>query len=135
MTDNEEKYLVQLCKILGQSGHGLDKDKVLMFMNLVAPTEGSHSQKAVTGFFKRNPELKLKGSSGTDPLHASQANEHVRDTFFCELDAFTGILNALGKIKWKSFGDIPSKFIYNMDKLASDTTKWRHKIATDSESS
>ena len=135
LTVEEEAYLVQLCKLLAKSGHGLDRDKVLTCFNLIAPsTVGSHSQKAVDRFFKRNPDIKLKGSSGIDPLRASQANEYVRDTFFFKLDALVGQLYAMGLIKWKTFAEIPSKFIYNMDELASDTTQRRNKIAADSES-
>ena len=131
LTANEEAYLVQLCKILGYGGHGLDRDKVLMCINLISP--GEHSQSAVDGFFNRHPELKLKGTSGIDPLRASQANENVQATFFCKLNAYIEILHAMGSIKWKSFADIPSKFKYNMDEVASDTTKRRKKVATDSE--
>jgi hypothetical protein len=133
LTANEEKCLVQLCKILASSGHGLDRMKVLGCLNRIAPVEGSHSQKAVDGFFKRNPELKLVGSSGIDSVRASQANEHVRDVMFCKLNNFVGVLHAMGRSKYETFADIPSKYIYNMDEVASDTTKRRNKIAVDSE--
>lgn len=135
MTANEEEYLVQFCKILAHSGQGLTRKEVLQSMNIISSCDSSHSQNAVDGFFKRNPTLKLKGSSGIDPQRSSQANEHVRDAFFCKLDAYVEVLHAMGKMKWKSFSEIPSKFIYNMDELASDTTKRRDKVATDCDSS
>lgn len=131
---NEEAYLVQLCKILAQSGHGLDHDGVTLCVNLITDSQKSLSKHAVDDFFKRNPGTKFIGSSGIDPLRASQANEHVRDSFFCKLDAFIEILHEMGKMKWKTFSDIPSRLIYNMDELASDTTKHRNKVAADSTS-
>jgi hypothetical protein len=135
MTRNQEEYLVQFCKILAHSGQGLSRKEVLQCMNIISSCDISRSQNAVDGFFKRNPSLKLKGSSGIDPQRSSQANEHVRDAFFSKLDAYVEVLYAMGKMKWKSFSEIPSKFIYNMDELASDTTKRRDKIATDRDSS
>ena len=121
---------MQLCTILGASGHGLDRDEILMCIDLIASTGGqSHSQSAVDGFFKRHGQLKLLGSSGIDPQRASQANEAVRDAYFCKLDAYINILYSMGRIKWKSFADVPNKFIYNMDELSSDTTKRRKKVA------
>ena len=128
LTADQEEYLVQLCTILGASGHGLDRDEILMCIDLIASTGGqSHSQSAVDGFFKRHGQLKLLGSSGIDPQRASQANEAVRDAYFCKLDAYINILYSMGRIKWKSFADVPNKFIYNMDELSSDTTKRRKK--------
>lgn len=127
----QEDFLVQFCKILAKGGQGLNRDEVLACMNTLSPTDESHSQHALDGFLKRHPDLKVRCSSGIDPLRAAQANEHTRDTYFCKLDAFITHLNAMGKTSYKSYKDIPAKFIYNMDELASDTTKRRKGIVTD----
>jgi hypothetical protein len=133
LTSNEEKALVQLVKYLGVCGHGLDRMKILDCLNHITRVEGTLSQKAVSGFLKRSPELKLVGSSGIDSNRASQANENVRDIYFCKLDNFVGVLHGMGRSKQETFADIPSQYIYNMDEVASDTTKRRNKIAVDSE--
>jgi hypothetical protein len=36
------------------------------------------------------------------------------------------------KVPWRSFRDVPSNRIYNMDKVGTDTTKHRSKIIADS---
>ena len=134
MTVEQEDYLAELCKILAQSGNGLNRDEVLTCMNELAPGEKSYSQNAVDGFFKRHPDLKMGGSSGIDPLRAAQANEQIRDSYFCKLDYYIESLHAMKRMKWDKMADIPKKNIYNMDELASDTTKRRNKVAMDSSS-
>jgi len=134
LTANEEQYLVELCKILCYGGGGLDMDQILECMNLIAPPVGktTHSETAARNFLARHPSIKLSGSSGVDPARAAQANDNVRETYFCKLDAYINTLYNMGKIKWKSFAEIPAKFKYNMDELGSDTTKRRKKVAKDS---
>lgn len=131
LSHDEELYLAQLCKVLAASGHGLEDADILHCMNIISPPHKnkSYSRHAARNF--RNRHLKLKGSSNIDQKRAEQANDYVRETFFCKLNAYVEILYAMGRSKWKSFAEIPPKFKYNMDEVASDTTKRRKKIAAD----
>jgi hypothetical protein len=58
LTENEEKFLVQLCKCLAYSGYGLECSEVLSVMNVISPLpdKKSHSNHAFTNFMKRNPD-------------------------------------------------------------------------------
>ena len=135
LTAEEELYVTQLCTILANCGHGLDVDEVRVCMNIIAPLPDGmpHSETASRNFIKRHPELKLSGSSGIDPQRASQATDAVRETYFCKLDSYIDVLYNLGKIKWKSFADIPPRLIYNMDEVGSDTTKRRNKVVKEAD--
>jgi hypothetical protein len=99
LTDNEENFLVQLCKFLAYSGYGLSRDQVLLVMNEMAPlpNKKSHSIHALDNFMKRNPDPTVKKSSGIDPLHAEQANSYVRDIYFSKLDAYIHLFTFNGK--------------------------------------
>ncbi len=41
------------------------------------------------------------------------------------------MLHADGKVLWKHFKDIPNECLYNMDKLAMDTTQHKQKVIGD----
>jgi hypothetical protein len=122
LTDDEENFLVQLCKCLAYSGW-----EVLSVINEIAPlpNKQSHSIHALNNFMKRHPDLSVIKSSGVDDKHAAQANEYVRDVYFSKLDAYIHFLHSMGQSRWKNFSEIPAKFKYNMDEVGSNTTRQR----------
>ena len=140
LTPDQERYLLHLCKILQFSGHGVEKDELLFCISKIAHFDDGNpsdeddcvSQSVADNFLKRHEgEVKLRGSSGLDPQRAAQANDEVREAEFVKLDCYVRLLYNLGLIPWKCYTDIPSSNVYNMDEVASDTTKRRGKKVTD----
>jgi hypothetical protein len=125
LTENEEEYLIQLCKILSYGGHGLDLDQIIECMNVIAPpiNKTTHSESTTHNFLKQHPNIKLSSSSSIDPACAAQVNDNIWEDYFCKLDAYINVLYKMGRLKWKSFAEIPAKNIYNMDEVGSDMTK------------
>ena len=102
-------------------------------MNVIAPpiNKTTHSESTTHNFLKWHPNIKLSGSSGIDPACAAQVNDNVWEDYFCKLDAYINVLYKMGRLKWKSFAEIPAKNIYNMDEVGSDMTKWWKNIVKD----
>jgi hypothetical protein len=131
LTEHQEKYLFDLISIMGNGGHGFDKEEILSVTQVLAKISfGSQiTMSVVKNFLDRNEEL-LGGflSSGIDVVRANQANDYVRRSYFTKLNAFIKQLHAMGKIPWDSYDKIPLKFKYNMDEMAPDTTKRRKRV-------
>jgi hypothetical protein len=138
LTEQEEDNLVYLCLSLGKAGRGVDRDELLQMVNKLINVgldnreQENATQKVVRDILERHPTLtKLVNAGGLDPQRAKKANEKTRDTVFCKLQAQTRGLYAEGKIPWKNYCDIPSRCIYNMDEVGTDTTKHRRKVIAD----
>jgi hypothetical protein len=138
LTEQEEKGLVHLALTLGKSGMGIDRDELLSIVNemlnldLDEREREEATQKSVRCILERHPDLmKLVNSGGLDPARARKATKTTRDIVFAKLQAQTRCLYAQGKIPWMDYRDIPSRLIYNMDEVGTDTTKHRRKIIAD----
>lgn len=138
MTPGEEDFIMRFCRTMSKAGYKLDVDMLVDAINFYLPklcasldpdTQVRATLKVAKGFLKRHEnELGLKGSSGIDPKRVDQADDKVRQNFFYKLDRFIHFLYVTGRSKYQSFSDIPKHLIYNMDELASDTTKHRGKF-------
>jgi hypothetical protein len=138
LTEQEENGLVHLAVTLGKSGMGIDRDELLSIINemlnldLDEREREEATEKTVRCILERHPELmKLVNSGGLDPARARKATKTTRDIVFAKLQAQTRCLYAQGKIPWMDYRDIPSRLIYNMDEVGTDTTKHRRKIIAD----
>jgi hypothetical protein len=138
LTQQEENNLVHLALTIGKAGRGIDREELLEIINQVINIDVDEreretaTERVVRDILERNPDLmKLVNAGGLDPLRAKKANKKTKDTVFCKLQAQTRGLYAEGKIPWKNYCDIPSRQIYNMDEVGTDTTKHRRKVLAD----
>jgi hypothetical protein len=138
LTEQEEKGLVHLALTLGKSGMGIDRDELLQIVNEMLNLDlddrerEEATEKTVRCILERHPELmKLVNSGGLDPARARKATKKTRDIVFSKLQAQTRCLYAQGRIPWMDYRDIPSRLIFNMDEVGTDTTKHRRKIIAD----
>ena len=138
MTVNQENMLVSLCKILSSGGLMIEKKmlkqliEIVTFNGVDAREDCRVSTSVVDGFMKRHEnEIDFAKSSGIDPLRAEQMTEEVRDLWFQKMDNFIKELFELKLVPWRSMAEVPAANEYNMDELASDTTKRRDKVVID----
>ena len=62
-----------------------------------------------------------------DVARVRQAKEEVRNSFLFKLDLYTQLLYKMKKIPWRTFADVPSANKYNMDEIATNTSKHRRE--------
>ncbi len=137
--EEEELSLVQLiCLTMASMGHSVTKPDVLSLIDKYVNLEEDErdsvevSEKVLRGLFSRHKDLiKLVSSGSLDPARARKATKETRDNVFFKMDAYIRSLNAMGKIPWKSFSEVPNDVIYNMDEVGNDTTKRRSKVIAD----
>ena len=122
--------------LLSRCGRGICKDEFLEIVNIILREKRTKenyvpaTMKTVDGLLKRLDQLKstVSTSSSIDPARATQANKDVRDSMFTKLENYIVLLHELGIFKVKSYSEIKSFQIYNMDECAIDTTKTNKKI-------
>jgi hypothetical protein len=138
LTLQEEQGVVHLALTLGKSGMGIDRDEFLSIINEMLNLDFDErereeaTEKTVRCILERHPDLmKLVNSGGLDPARARKATKTTRDIVFSKLQAQTRCLFAQGKIPWMDYRDIPSRLIYNMDEVGTDTTKHRRRVIAD----
>ena len=61
-------------------------------------------------------------------VYVRQVDEEVWDTFFIKIDNDVKLLNSMGKTRRKCYADIPKEILYNIDKMATKTSKCCQKI-------
>jgi len=135
LTDNEECSLVQMCMVLGSMGYGLTWDDLHTFadeltnQNVDECQRISISKHVTEGMLLHHKDLvKVLAAASRDPKRACQATVDTRDAMFSKLTSYIELLNGMGVIPWKTYCDIPSNSIYNMDELGNETTKHRNKV-------
>ena len=62
------------------------------------------------------------------PAQIRQADQEVRHCEFVKLKLYTHFLYSMGKIPWKTYQEIPKKYLYNMDEVATNTYDHRWKV-------
>jgi hypothetical protein len=140
LTEQEELSLVQIIRLLASIGHGVTKPDVMSlideYVNLEEDDRNSVeiSESVFRGLMSRHKDLiKLVNSGSLCPSRARKANTETRDKVFFKMDAYVRSLNAMGKVPWKNFSEVPKDVIYNMDEVGNDTTKRRSKVLADRE--
>jgi len=135
LTANEEHSLVHMCTVLGSMGYGLTRDDLHAFadelinQNVDERQRISISKHVTEGLLRRHKDLvKVVAAASLDPKRARQATVDTRDAMFCKLNSYIELLNGEGVLPWKTYNEIPSDSIYNMDELGNDTTKHRNKV-------
>jgi len=138
LTEVQEKNFVHFALAMGKTGRGIDRDELLDIINGVRNKDVDERERkqatdqVVKDILKRHPDvMKLVNAGSLDPLRAKKATEKTRDTVFSKLQAQTRGLYSEGKLPWKNYCDIPSRCIYNMDEVGTDTTKHRRKVIAD----
>ena len=73
---------------------------------------------------KNNKDLVnlLKGNA-IDPAQVQQADINVRDAVFTKIGNYIRLLYKTEKLPWETFGQISKENIYNMDEMATETSK------------
>ena len=81
--------------------------------------------RTVEGIMKQNNILKdtVCNTSALHAARAAQASTGTRDSMFTKLENYIDPLHELGIFREKSYSEIKSSQIYNMDKCALDTTR------------
>jgi len=138
LTENEEMAIVWIAKITCAAGLGLTREDLLNLIDgYVNDGKSGDSvmhvtMETVTRIIRNNENnLGAISASSLDPKRAKQASSITRDAFFAKLEAYIGMLHADGKVAWSHFKDIPNDCLYNMDELATDTTKHKQKVIGD----
>jgi len=139
LMDNEEKAIVWIAKIACAAGLGLTREDLLNIINDYV-NDGKTDNLAmlvtmemVTRIIHNNENsLGCISASSLDQKRAKQAGKHNdAQHFFAKLEAYIGMLHADVKVPWSHFKDIPNECLYNMDELATDTTKHKQKVLGD----
>ena len=135
LTLDEEELVVSMAQTMSNMGLGIDKTVFLDCINAVLSSrvEKKHFQEAtmsvVDRLLKNHKDLiSLMHGNAIDAARVRQAKEEVRNSFFVKLELYTQLLHKMKKIPWKTFADVPSANIFNMDEIATDTSKHRRKI-------
>lgn len=135
LTEDEELGFVHICNLLAATGRGVSQDEAVSMIEDIIQTSLDPRQKrelslqTVRAIMQNHRELfGCIRSKSICPKRALQATKDTRDKVFVKLEAFIQILYSAGKIRWKSFSEIPAHCIYNMDEIGQDTTRFRNKI-------
>ena len=134
MIKDKMQVVVNLVRILGSLGHGIDSAVCLDIINAVLKTRlPSKSDLSVTSsvverMMKVNSDvIKLVHGNAIDPARMRQADEEVRDTQFYKIDSYVALLYRMGKIPWKTYREIPKRNLYNADECTTNTHDHRRK--------
>ena len=105
MTEDEVNLVVNLAKILGSMGHGIDSSICLAIVNSVVrchfPSKNyvSITSSVVERMLKNHSEvIRLVHGNSIDPARIRQADVEVRDTQFYKIESFIGLLYKMGNI-------------------------------------
>ena len=135
LTNDEEKLVINMAKLMSTIGLGLEKQICLDIINAIIQSRiemkdfKPATMSVLDLMIKKNKELvKLLSGNAIDAARVRQADADVRDSFFVRLDLYTKLLHKMNLIPWKSFSDVPKENKYNMDELATDTSGHRRKI-------
>ena len=136
LSECEEGCLANIAILMGHCGRGINKEELLELMNLVLIEKKDRREfipatmKSIEGLMKRNNKLRttVRNACSLDSCRAVQATEDIRDSFFTKLDNYVILLNEMGILREKSYCNIKSSCIYNMDECAVDTTRTKKSI-------
>lgn len=81
---------------------------------------------------KNNELLKIMRGNSIDPKHVCQADDNTLQSTFVKLKKYLKILNRQGKIKWRSFAEVPAENMSNMDKLSTNVHNHCKKVIASS---
>ena len=135
LTGDEVLLVINLAKVLGAMGYGIDKSVCLDIitsvlkirqpaMESIAPTTS-----VVNLMIKKNNDIiQLVHGNAIDPARIRQATEEVRDAEFYKIEKFIEMLFKMGLIPWKTYKDIPNRNLYNADEVATNTYDHRRKV-------
>ena len=128
MTDNEVNLIINLAKILGYMGHGIDTS---IFLDIIRSVLRTHLPSAnyisitssvVDRMLKIHFDVvRLVHGNSIDPTRIRQADEEVRDIQFYKVESYIGLLYKMGKVPWKTYNDIPKNNIYIIPTNAQQT--------------
>jgi hypothetical protein len=137
LTDNEEKQFILFSTIMCEVGFGISKPELKSLISDYVDSDAilqemeESSNKIIDNVLKRNPGLaKFLRAGSLDPKRARQATEKTRQYFFQKMDCFIKLLYEQDAVPWKSWSEIPSNKIYNMDEVGFDFTGHRLKVLT-----
>lgn len=133
LTDTEECVLLKTVQSLGTMTHGITIGsfrKMAGQMINFNSKDQLPSRSYLYDLRSRHPEypLFLRQPKWLDQARATQANEHVRNAYFTEIEELVKTLKETGKAPWRSPAEIPSSCIFNMDEVGLDTSKGLGKI-------
>ena len=137
LTHDEEQVFVQIIRIIGNMGYGVTHQEALSMIDdhihekIDARDAVECSEKVLRAILSRNKEIKIGSAGSLDPQRAKKATKDTRDAVFTKLDTYIRNLNAMELVTWKSYSEVPTDSIYNMDEVGTDTIKHRSKIICD----
>ena len=89
----------------------------------------AYCQKTFENFLKRYDYV-CKNVKNIDPARASQVTPQNRAIMFANLDSLVEVVHAIDPLNcpWTRWEEVPARFKYNIDEMATDPTRHRNKI-------
>ena len=126
-----ERYIHGMIKQMALCGQGIGKKIVRQILQEALQKWDSHQDRALCRStlerFVKRYDLECKSVKNIDPVRISQVSPENRDAFFFRLDQVVSLLHDHDPINcpWKSWKEVDSRFIDNMDEMGTDSTKHR----------
>ena len=134
MTGDEVNLVINLAKILGSMGHGIDTSICLGTINSVLRTRLpsanyiSVTSSVVERMLKIHSDVvRLVHGNSIYPAQIRQVDEEVRDIQFYKVESYFALLYKMGKVPWKTYKDVPKGNIYNANEYSTNTYDHRKK--------
>ena len=135
LTENEEITEIDIARKIASMGLGITKTVYLDVISAILQTWVDQkdflysSMMVLDRLIKKYKELvNLLKCNAIGPAWVRQADEDVKDVVFIKIENYIRLLQTTGKVPWKTFGQVPKENIYNIDKVATHTSKYCKKI-------
>jgi len=137
LTENEEKAIVWIAKIACAAGLGLTREDLLNIINEYQWWKNRWFGNACyhgDGNMYYSQQWKwpwLYFCKLTGPKKSKTGKHNDAWHFFCKTWSIHRNASCRWQVPWSHFKDIPNECLYNMDELATDTTKHKQKVLGD----
>ena len=132
--DDLEVFMNGLIKQMALCGQGIGKKilRELFEQSLVdfSITKGRTFSRSTLDRFIKSFDLECKAVKNIDPVRIAQVTPENRDAFFFRLDQIVSLIHNVDPINcpWKSWREVDSQNIDNMDEMGTDNTRFRDTV-------
>ena len=129
-----ENFMRDLIKQMALCGQGIGKKALTEFFTHALKDRTNENDRTFSRStldrFIWNYHLECKTVKNIDPVRIAQVTPENRDAFFFRIDQIVSLLHDIDPINcpWKSWKEVSSKNIDNMDEMGSDSTRHRDSM-------